>query len=121
MGEPVDGTLFYGYCWDKEIDLGDDETVFETSALLREVAAQTDIGWYGVDNHAPTYLYIAASERCGPQFHPKAIDLDRLFLDAAANKNWWKAMLDTHLETVGVQPPEGDNQPGWWLVSRYCS
>lgn len=119
MGEPVDGTLFYGYCLREEIDFGEHCDAFDANPLLREVNANVEIGWYGVDGHEGTYLYIVASEKTAGQFNPESIDLDRLFLDAAANKNWWKAMLDTFLSTVGVEPPDG--QPGWWLVSRYCA
>ena len=31
----------------------------------------------------------------------------------------WNAKLDAHLGAQGATPPEGENQPGWWLVSYW--
>ncbi|HSM79983.1 MAG TPA: hypothetical protein VLT57_20240 [Bryobacteraceae bacterium] len=120
MGEPSDGTLFYGYCWDKEI-VFDENANFDATPLLREVASKVDEGWYGCDAQMGTYLSIKETEKTAGQFNPEPIDLGRLWLDQEANRNWRKALLDTFLFTVGVEPPVGDNQPGWWLVARYVS
>lgn len=29
----------------------------------------------------------------------------------------WSVKLDVFLEHLGVEPPEGENQPGWWVAS----
>jgi hypothetical protein len=29
----------------------------------------------------------------------------------------WKPKLDAFLESQGIEPPEGENQPGWWVAS----
>lgn len=31
----------------------------------------------------------------------------------------WDARLAAHMEAQGFPPPEGKNQPGWWLVSYW--
>lgn len=31
----------------------------------------------------------------------------------------WRAKLDAFLAAEGIEPPEGDNQPGWWLASNW--
>lgn len=31
----------------------------------------------------------------------------------------WKAKLDAFLEAEGIEAPEGENQPGWWLASDW--
>jgi hypothetical protein len=29
----------------------------------------------------------------------------------------WKAALDRYLAAHGIEPPQGENQPGWWVVA----
>jgi hypothetical protein len=30
----------------------------------------------------------------------------------------WKPALDRYLAAHGIQPPQGENQPGWWVVAN---
>lgn len=121
MGEPVDGTLFYGYCWNETIEFGDEiEDHLARLALVREAVAQCEIGWCGNEYHEKTYVYIVGTEQTAGQFNPEPVDIGKAFTSHAANHRWWGAMLDTFLSQHNVEPPQGPNQPGWWLVSRYC-
>lgn len=121
MGEPVDGTLFYGYCWREEVVFDEERDISAASALVQEAFQQCEVGWYGVDGHESTFVHIIGTDRTAGQFNPKPIDIGKMTGDHLANRNWWKAMLNIFLNEYGVEPPPGDNQPGWWLVSRYVS
>jgi hypothetical protein len=121
MGEPVDGTLFYGYCWREEIPFDEYHENNDLSALVREANNQCEVGWYGVDGHEATFVYIIGTDTTAGQFNPKPVDVGHVFTSDAANRRWWAAMLDTFLADNCVEPPTGENQPGWWLVSRYVS
>lgn len=121
MGEPVDGTLFYGYCWreDEAVVFDEERDDSNASALVREANQQCEIGWYGVDGHESTFVYIRGTDTCAGQFNPKAVDVTHAANNWAANHRWWDAMLNVFLNFHGVKPPNGVNQPDWWLVSRY--
>ena len=123
MGEPVDGTLFYGYCWreDDAVVFDEERDVSAASALVRESIQQCEIGWYGVDGHEGTFVHIVGTDTCAGQFNPEPVDLGNISANHAANHNWRDAMLNIFINFHGVKPPNGVNQPGWWLVSRYCS
>lgn len=31
----------------------------------------------------------------------------------------WRGELDAFLESQGIEPPEGENQPGWWVTAYW--
>ena len=121
MGEPVDGTLFYGYCWREEIVFDDEHDVSKSSALVRESFQQCEVGWYGVDGHEATFVYVTDTATTAGQFNPEPVNLVKAVGDHISNHRWRDAMLEIFLKEYGVEPPSGDNQPGWWRVSRYVS
>jgi hypothetical protein len=57
------------------------------------------------------YLYVPGTRIVAWRGDPKP--LSSLAVDEA-----WKGRLDAFLESQGIEPPGGVDQPGWWVASR---
>lgn len=82
--------------------------------LKKSLTAEAGVEW---DSHCsgdcPMYfLHI-------PESKTTAYRGDMQPVTSLAVSDDWKAKLDAHLEAQGATPPEGENQPGWWLVSYW--
>jgi hypothetical protein len=58
------------------------------------------------------YLFIRDTEITANRGYPKPLDPGSFTVDPS-----WKGKLDAFLESQGIEPPEGENQPGWWTAS----
>lgn len=101
MGVSNDAIVFYGYVWreeggHKKGDLGKADGV--------------KWGWHCSDAAPMRYLAIEESEVTAWRGYPKS-------LPSTATPLRWEDDLNEELERHGVEPPQGENQPGWWIAS----
>jgi hypothetical protein len=101
MGVSSDAIVFYGYVWDVE-DV-------QRKGNLKEGDSVT-WGWHCSDAAPMRYLAIEESEVTAWRGYPVP-------LPSTATPLQWEDVLNEELERHGVEPPEGENQPGWWIVS----
>jgi hypothetical protein len=121
--------LFYGYCWDEEIDLfGEDadgnelieweEVVCRRRGLPDDWATRqavgkefgVTLGSHGVDGWRMPYLYIDDHRHWVEAGTP--LDVSALGLAVAPE---WDAALERWFEATGVSKPHAS--PRWWLVA----
>lgn len=69
-----------------------------------------DVGRHCSDPAPMPYVFVRSTEITASRGNPKP--LTQITVDPA-----WKGQLDTFLAECEVEPPEGDNQPGWWTCS----
>lgn len=87
--------------------------------VMHEVGV--DIGWYNDEIDMRSFVHIVGAEIVAYKDDPQPIVLPvRGWIKPALYREW-QAKLDAFLAQHKVPPPEGDNQPGWWLVARDCS
>lgn len=77
-----------------------------------EVDVGADWGCSGSWEYLGTYLYADGSRRRVEW--TEALPVTSLEVDPD-----WRLKIDAFLAQTEVDPPVGDNQPGWWLVTFY--
>lgn len=151
MGQSTDAHLFYGYCWDDEVEFDTDMDEWAEAQL--KASGQTDPwdshpgghrpdwvaenreaidAWYDAkkaltdaltvdwgshcSGECPfPYLFVRGTETTANRGYPKPVFPYQM----AEPGIGWKAQLDAFLESQGIDPPEGENQPGWWMASNW--
>lgn len=134
MGMSTDALLWYGYCWDDEVDLmpedkdGDrrdwGEVYLERMGLnhdgdspderyLKRSAALEAAGVL-IDSHCSSeypipLVAIASTKVRAWRGHPKSIT-------SLEVRPEWEGMLAEFCRVMGITPPEGQ-KPQWWLAS----
>jgi len=81
---------------------------------LREIERRSnvEITTHG-DYRWPAYCAsIKGTETTGWSGEPTAID-------GLTKSRDWDSQLQDYLTTLGIDLPEGHNQPGWWLIASY--
>lgn len=110
MGVSTDAIVFYGYCWDEEEDFIEEE---EDDRNEKTPGVTWDE--HGSDSSPIPCLYIEESYVCAWPDSPKPL------LSEAISPGWdhesWDEKLNKELERRGIEKPEGENQPGWWIAS----
>jgi hypothetical protein len=107
MGVSTDAIVFYGYCWDDQ-SCGYDEEDDRGQVITGGV----EWGHHCSDASPMRYLAIEDSKVTAWRGYPKPLQGTSIPLR-------WEDWLEAELERTGVEPPEGENQPGWWIVSWY--
>lgn len=84
--------------------------------LRQKAEAELGVDWgehcsgeYGIP-----YLYALGTEKTAYRGDREPVDPAALAVDPA-----WRERLDAFLASQRIEPPEGENQPGWWLVSYW--
>jgi hypothetical protein len=149
MGQSTDAIVFYGYCWHGEDQdftadmdevaetilkqrgrtdpwsshpgghapewVADNSTAIDAWHDAKEAVKAgfgVDWGTHCSDGCPMPYLYIPETEITARRGYPEP--LTSLKVDLA-----WKPKLDAFLQAQGIEPPEGENQPGWWTASYW--
>lgn len=148
MGQSTNAYLFYGYCWDDEVEFDTDmdawaeahlkaagqtdpwdahpgghrpDWVAENSAAIdawhdakKALADAQSVDWgaHCSDECPFPYLFVRGTETTAYRGYPKPVDAAALTVGED-----WKAKLDAFLAAEGIDPPDGENQPGWWMAS----
>lgn len=82
-----------------------------------------EVGWHCSCECPLPYAYVVASRLVAHRGCPKAVDPAALGLvgdQTGPQYALWGAMLDRWAEALGVQKPDGQECPRWWLVSHWC-
>lgn len=148
MGTSTNAYLFYGYCWNEEVEFEanideaakailaerghvdpwndypgrdgaeawmaqNDAAIDAFHALMDEVKSELGVDWGFHCHHeySMPYLFIPGIEVTAYRGSPEAAP------DTSTVDPSWKPKLDAFLAGQGIEPPEGENQPGWWLAS----
>lgn len=92
------------------------ETVDAYRAAKEAAKQELGVDWDSGCSHeypAP-YLYVLGSKTSAEWGDAQPIQPGGLKVGAD-----WKQKLDAFLAMQEITPPEGENQPGWWLTSFY--
>ena len=78
----------------------------------KELIEATDVDWgrHGIYDDGTPYLYAKGTRTVADWGDPQPMPSGDV--DPA-----WKPKLDAFLESQGIEPPSGENQPGWWVAS----
>jgi hypothetical protein len=81
-------------------------------AAMDAILAELGVDWDSHCHHecSMPLLYVQGTKITAHRGSPKPLAL--LEIDPT-----WQGKLDSFLESQGVEPPEGENQPGWWVAS----
>lgn len=92
------------------------ETVDAYRAAQRALKHELGVDWdSGCSYEQPApYLYVVGTKTCSEWGDAQAVRPADMTVGAD-----WKQKLDAFLATQEITPPEGENQPGWWLTSFY--
>lgn len=71
-----------------------------------------DVGHHGHYDYSMPYVYIRCSRIRAEWGDPQP--LISLEADPA-----WRDLLEAFIAEQGIEPPAGDDQPGWWSAARY--
>lgn len=82
------------------------------SAARKELVESIGLGWnrHGTWDDGTPYLYVEGTRTVADWGDPKPMpsgDVDP----------GWRPELDRFLASQGIEPPQGENQPGWWVAS----
>jgi hypothetical protein len=82
------------------------------STARKEAVESTGVSWgrHGTYDSGTPYLYVEGTRTVADWGEPQRLPSGEV--DEA-----WSVKLDMFLEHLGVEPPEGENQPGWWVAS----
>jgi len=105
MSVSTDAIVFYGYCWGEE---GEQRRAGHNTKPIDGV----EWSWHCSDASPMRYLAIEDSKVTAWRGYPKPLPSTSVPLA-------WEDRLEEELERNGIEPPEGENQPGWWIVSWY--
>jgi hypothetical protein len=89
-----------------------DARLDEWHELKKAAEAEIPVAW---DTHCSTscpmpYLYVKGTKVTAWRGTPRPLTS----LEVTPE---WKAQLDAFLASQGIEPPTGENQPGWWTAS----
>jgi len=110
MGQSTDAILFYGYCWEDELD----EDMFPEE--LQNIYGKEHAVLVGAHCHHEypmPYVYIQESQTRAWRGSPQAIDPTDMVDVVAA----WDGLLQDFVTAHGIDV--GDQVPRWWLVSYW--
>lgn len=81
-------------------------------AAKEAVEAELGVDWDSHCHHecSMPLLYVRGTKTTAHRGSP--MPLTSLAVDPT-----WKGKLDAFLESQDIEPPEGENQPGWWVAS----
>jgi hypothetical protein len=84
-------------------------------AAQEEAKAELGVDWgsHCSNDYSIPYLHIPQSQTTAYRGTAQPITED-LSVDPK-----WRERLDTFLSSQNIEPPEGENQPGWWLASYW--
>jgi hypothetical protein len=91
-----------------------DQAIDDWSDLQKSVQAEAGVNWgrHCSGEYPMRFLHIPESKftaYCG----------DMQPITSLAIGDDWNARLAAHMEAQGAVSPDGENQPGWWLVSYW--
>lgn len=83
-------------------------------ASVAAVKAEIGVDWgnQGSWEYRAPYLYVLGSRKTAEWGNAQPV------IDLTVGPDW-RAKLDAFLAGQNITPPEGENQPGWWLTSFY--
>lgn len=84
--------------------------------LVNATKAELGVDWSrgGSWEYPCPYLYVKGTEKSAEWGAAQPVLAEDLAVDAG-----WNAKLDGFLALQHIDPPAGENQPGWWLTSFY--
>lgn len=105
--------------WDSHDDTRDwldrnRQAVDDWSTLKQSVKAEMGVGWDSHCSGESSMPFLCILESLKTSNWGDMQPITSLAVGAG-----WNARLAAHMEAQGVAPPEGENQPGWWLVSYW--
>lgn len=159
MGVSTDGMLLYGYIWDDETELfdnDDDDEWVDVVAKSRDIPNPWDryvepklpymeqrahadawvaehrkeldamyaakraiedefgvtISYHGSDGWSVPYVHIKDAEVAAYRGSPQSVT----GMSLERNPEW-DAKLDRFMEELGIEKPDGQDEPGWYLAS----
>lgn len=91
-----------------------DAAIGRWSDMKKELQEATGVDWnsHCSGEYPMPFLHVRGTHVTAWRGSPKAITSIEV-------GDGWKAKLDAFLEAEGIEPPEGENQPGWWLASNW--
>lgn len=90
----------------------DEEEAWHAAQRQVESELGVDWGFHCSGERSMPYLHVRGTETTAYRGSPRAITSLEIGPD-------WKEKLDSFLASQGIEVPEGDNQPGWWLASYW--
>lgn len=105
MGVSTDAVMFYGYAWKDE-----DEGHFPSYEEEDDSIEGVSWGRHCCIEAPMAFLSISKSQVTAWRGSPRAIT-------DMSTPIGWRDQLDRELERLGIDPPSGENQPGWWIAS----
>lgn len=105
MGVSTNAILFYGYCWDDQIEEFDwDEWEDKLEGLA------VDVNTHCSGDYPIPYLAIGESRKVARRGYPEEVKSLEVGL-------MWDATLTKAAEKLGIKMPQPE--PRWWLVSDW--
>lgn len=95
---------------------GSDEWQAQQEAAERALGALMEShGGHDDDEPRSPHLRAAAAPHWWADEYRRGDAIDPAILSSIDPE--WKTALDRYLAVHGIKPPEGPNQPGWWLLA----